>query len=397
MVVDTLSISIMSALVVVVAGVTFIVETMLRKDEGAGRVWALSFLSGMLTSISYVIWAIEPGAWVAVAVGNAAFVAQPGFVWLGCRRFNGRSIAIAGLVVAASATLAFGAVVIAGPEGGDWAGIYVVFVSIIAFATAGAVETCRGKLGTITNARVLTIVLTLEALYFVGRTVASAVRGFESRFFTMYFGVVPTGYMTVILTIVALVTLSVLRASQVQLRGRAGMVMLGIGRDGVLQPDDLMPVLADFSARAERNGELVGVVAVRLDDLGQIATAFGAAESEMIQTEWRAASRRFSPTTSFIGEDGHGGLIIAIHPASQAEAQRIATRVHRGVAEGLGELGCSVIPVVGVGVSLSDGTGYSAEALVKSARDAAGQAAESSDFSVVIAGPGGRFQLAVSR
>lgn len=396
MVVDTLSISIMTALVVVVAGVTFIVETFLRKDEGVGRVWALSFLSGMLTTISYLVWAIEPDAWVAVAVGNAAFVAQPGFLWLGCRRFNASSNAVSGSLVAAAAALAFAAVIAAGPDGGDWAGIYVVFVSIIGFSLAGAFETFRGRLGTVTNAKVLAIVLMLEALYFLGRLLVSLAGGFESPLFVTYFGVVPTGYMTVVLTIVALVTLSVLRASQVQLRGRSGTLTLGIGHDGVLQSDGLTQMLADFSARAERNGELVGVVAVRLDDLGQIATAFGTAESEMIQREWRAASRRFSPTTSFIGEDGQGGLIIGIQPISQAEAQRIATRVHRGVVEGLSELGSSVMPVVGVGVSLSDGTGYSAEALVTSARAAAAQAAESSDFSVVVAGPGGRFQPAVS-
>lgn len=397
MVVDSLTISVMTALVVIVSGVTFIVETLLRKDEGVGRLWAMAFLSGIVTTVSYLVWALEPGAWVAVAVGNAAFVAQPGFMWLGCRRFNMRSIIASGAAVAVAAAVTFAVVVVAGPDGGDWAGAYLYFAGVGVFALAGAVEACRGRMGAASNAKVLAVVLVFQSVFFFGRIAAALSGGFDGSVFSTYFGVVATGLVTVTLTVVALVTMSVLRASRVQLRGRSGAVMLGIGADGVLEPDGLLRMLGDLSSRAERNGELIGVVSVRLDDLGQIATAFGTAESEMIQREWRAASCRFSPTTSFVGEDGQGALIIGIHPASQAEAQRIATRVHRGVVEGLSDLGSSVIPVIGVGVALSDGGGYAIENLIQSARAAAGQAAESSDFSVVVAGPGGGFQPAVSR
>lgn len=397
MVVDSLTMSIMTALVVIVSGVTFISETLLRKDEGVGRVWALAFLAGIVTTVSYLVWALEPGAWVAVAMGNAAFVAQPGFMWLGCRRYNARSITVAGASVAAAAVVTFAAVIVAGPGGGDWAGAYFYFAGVGVFALAGAVEACRGRMGAASNARVLAVVLAFQSVFFFGRIVAALGAGFDSSIFSTYFGVVATGLVTVMLTIVALVTMSVLRAGRVQLRGRSGTVMLAIGGDGVLEPDGLSRMLGDLAARAERNGELIGVISVRLDDLAQIATAFGNAESEMIQREWRAASCRFSPTTSFVGEDGQGALVIGIHPASQAEAQRIATRVHRGVVEGLSELGSSVIPVIGVGVALSDGGGYSVDNLIQSARAAAGRAAESSDFSVVVAGPGGGFQPAVSR
>ena len=69
------SVVIMTALVVNVSGILFIVETLLRRDVGAGRIWALGFLAAMLTTLAYTVWAQSVGGWWAIAVGNAAFVA----------------------------------------------------------------------------------------------------------------------------------------------------------------------------------------------------------------------------------------------------------------------------------------------------------------------------------
>ena len=111
MTLDLASVLIMTALVVNVSGVLFIVETLLRRDEGAGRIWSIAFLSAMLTTLAYTVW-VQSDVWWAIAVGNAAFVAGTGCMWLGCRRFNGRrmrwsSILVAAAVVAAALGVAF--------------------------------------------------------------------------------------------------------------------------------------------------------------------------------------------------------------------------------------------------------------------------------------------------
>ena len=61
MTLDLLSVLIISSVVVNVSGVVFIVETLLRRDDGAGRVWALGFLAAMLTTLAYVLWAQKQG------------------------------------------------------------------------------------------------------------------------------------------------------------------------------------------------------------------------------------------------------------------------------------------------------------------------------------------------
>ena len=85
---DTQSVLAMTAVVVYVAGVLFLLEMMMRRQERVGRVWGLSFLAGMLASASYNVWALGDDSMLSAATGNGAIVASAGFMWVGCRAFN---------------------------------------------------------------------------------------------------------------------------------------------------------------------------------------------------------------------------------------------------------------------------------------------------------------------
>ena len=50
MTLDPDTVKLITALVVHVAGGIFVLETMLRKDDRAGRVWALGFIAGMIAT-----------------------------------------------------------------------------------------------------------------------------------------------------------------------------------------------------------------------------------------------------------------------------------------------------------------------------------------------------------
>ena len=177
---DIGSVLIMTALVVNVSGILFITETLLRRDEGAGRIWALGFLAAMLTTLAYTVWALSDQAWWAIAVGNASFVAATGCMWLGCRRFNGRSMVWASLLVAAAVIGAAASVAVEGESGDDWTGALWMFVPLLVFAAAGSVECFRDALRESRTAWVLGGVLGLEALYYVSRTTAFLARQLKS-------------------------------------------------------------------------------------------------------------------------------------------------------------------------------------------------------------------------
>lgn len=384
MILDLQSVLVMTALVVNVSGIVFIVETLLRRDEGAGRIWALAFLAGMLTTLAYVIWAQTPDAWWAVAVGNASFVAATGCMWLGCRRFNSRRMGWPEALVAAAAIAAAVVVFIEGPGGGDWAGALWMFVPLIAFAGVGAVECLRGELRDSRTAWVLSAVLAFQSLYYLSRTTAFVTSGPDSSIFRDAFGTIPTSFVTVALTIVAVVVTSVLRATRAPVRGHLRPAGFGTAPDGILAQDVFGGAMSDLCDRARWRSELVGVIAVRIDDLEQISTAFGSEVARAVTETWRKGVRRHAPSDSFVAEDGPTGLLVGVLVDSPRDARRQAGIIYRGLFDDLGTVGGGVIPVVGVGVALSDATGYDSDALAEVARGAASRAAANVESSVLV-------------
>lgn len=378
---DLPSLLVMTALVVNVSGVLFILETFLRRDEGAGRIWSVGFLAGMLTTLAYMIWARSADAWWSIAVGNAAFVAGTGCMWLGCRRFNGRPMTWPSLLVGAAVVAAGLAVAVEGSSGGDWAGALWMFVPLLAFAGAGAVECMRGTLGESRTAWVLGTVLGFQCLYYVARTTAFVTAGPESALFESVFGTVNTSFLTVALTIVAVVVTSVLRATRAPIRGylrRSAESVADIGDQA-----EFAVRLAALIRRASARSEVVAVTAVRIEDLEQISTAFGSDVAATLGEAARAGVRRHAPTNALVAEDGATGLLVTLAVSSEQEARRQAAAVYSGLFDDLGRVGGGVIPVVGVGVAMS-GNGDGPEDLMRVARETANRAARSVETSVLM-------------
>lgn len=384
MTVDLFTYTLMTALVVFICGIVFIVETLLRRDHGPGRVWSLAFLSGMLTTSSYLVWTFSPEPWIAIAIGNASLVASAGFLWLGCRAFNGRRQVVPGGMVAFLALLALVAVLIAGPDGGDWAGALVMFVGIAVLAGIGAIESRRGAMAAVPATISLTVVLGLESLFYLGRALALLAAGADSELFLTWFGSQMVGGLTVLLSIVTVVTLSSLRAGRLERDEHEGELSMAV--DGVLRGPSFRKVLGDVAARAERRSELLAVVAYGIEDLDPIRTAFGRAEQEALIQEWREGVRRHAPTLCVVGESGSDAVLICFLARSVGEVRRTAGLIHRQLLGDFALGGSTVIPVLGVGVALSTVTGYDPQQLIAAARAAGKTSASSSDASVTIAG-----------
>lgn len=385
MTIDQFTISAATAIVVIVAGVMYLLETLLRKDGLSGRLWAVAFLSGILTVLSYLVWAIDRSAFLAVAVGNASFVASASFIWLGCLAFNERRMRLAGTVVAVLIAAAGLSVVIAGPDGGDWAGAIALFIGTGLSALLGAIESRRRLMGRRWSAIGLTVVLAIEALWFLGRIVVFVWSGPQSDLFITWFGTTTASMLTIALTVVAVVVTSVLRAGESNLRGQRDSYTLSVGLDGVMLPASFRSASSTMLERAERTQETMCLVSIRIDDVARIATAFGPAEAEQVAASWRAGVRRYAPTASLVGESGSGSLQATFPTTSFADVRRMASIMHRRLLDDFGNLGISVVPVVGVGVALSDQFGYDFSALAAAADAAAGRSVTSPDASVIIA------------
>ncbi|SIT76484.1 hypothetical protein [Microbacterium sp. RU33B] len=374
---DLLTVTLLTALVVVVTSVVFIVGMLLRKDESAGRIWGLAFLAALLTVVSYLAWAASPEAWWAVAVGNAAFVGGTGLMWLGARRFNGAPMMLPVTAVAVVSAVALVVVLALGPDGGDWAGAEIMFVGILVFAGLGARECLYGEMGHHRESWGLAFVLGLQSVYYLVRTGAFFAYGPESDVFSTWFGTVETSFLTITLSIVAMVVTTVLLSGRLRLRGSVGAVTLELSNEGIMPESSFERILLDMSERAMPRGELVGVISVRVDDIRSIGTAFGSEAADIVLASLRDGVRRYAPIAAFIGQDSQNVLYVGIQPSSHDESRRIARRIRRGLFEELSGVVGAVIPIVGVSVVLSDVAGYDPASLMRAAKEASYMASTS--------------------
>ncbi|BDV30446.1 hypothetical protein [Microbacterium terricola] len=385
--IDQFSVSLMTALVVVVCGTLFIVDTLFRRRDPAGHIWALGYLAAILTTLLYLVWAWAPETWWATAGGNAAFVIGTGAMWVGCARFNDRPVRLRATIVAGAGALAAIAAALEWyPGAGDWAGALFMFVPIGLFAALACVECFRGELGANRSALPLGLVFGAQTVYYLARTVVLITEGTESDLFHVWFGTFPTSLVTVVLSITAVVTTSILRAT------RSGL--LGDRKDAaqdhitaILPEEQFVAVLRRVSEKARPRGDLLAVTVVRLEGLEDIATAFGPDVADEHVRAWRRSVLEGSPSIAPIGEIAPDGLGTLTVVASPAEARRQAMALHRSLFEALGSLEGGAIPSIGIGVVLSDTAGYDVEDLLELGRGTAGRAATGGAAAVLLADP----------
>lgn len=383
---DVTTMSVATALVVIVGGAMFLLDTVVHAGSAAARVWSAGFLSGILAVLCYLVWAMVDDGWIATAIGNAAFVTTTGCMWLGCRTYNVRRMRWAACAVTATAVATLVAVIAAGPGGGDWAGAEIMFIALAVFAGFGAVESHRSPLGDRFLALGLTGVLTVQCAFYVARTAVFVLHGPESPFFHQWFGTVTTSIMTIALTIVAVVTVSVLRATERNVPGREPENVLLVGQDGFLTAQSFESVLGDLLQRASLGGGPLAVIALRIDELPRIATAFGPLLARDIEDRWRAGVHAGAPLAAILGESRSGSLLLGLPEVAEGAARRLARRLSQRLSDDLTACDSTIIPVLGVGVVLGHES-VDAAAMVELAENAARRSKESTDTSMIVVDP----------
>lgn len=385
MTLDLFSVSVMTSAVVLIVGVIYISETLIRRDEVSGRHWSIAFLAGILTTVAYSVWAAG-GGWISVAAGNAAFVAATGFIWIGCRSYNGHRTGWAYATVIGGMIISFVAVAAAGPDGGGWAGVVWMYGALTVLAVLGVWETTRGRLAKTRTTIALAVVLVVEAVYTASRAVAFLILGPEDEAFQSWFASVPASFVTIALVITAAIVTSILRAGRAGMRGYTNLVAAD-GTDRILTEPQFRATVADVLDRAAEKGIGIGVVAMRIDDLPFIAKAFGNEVGRQVAVAARDAVRRTVEPLAVIGDDGATVLWVCDTACDATEARRRASRLATAVFEALRTVPDAVVPVVGIGVAVTQDFGYDARVLIDAAGAASARSAKTGDISVLIAEP----------
>lgn len=381
---DAFTVNVLVGVSTLAGGIMFLLETMLRRETRAGQIWALSFMCGMLTVISYLIWRAVPDPWVAIAVGNGALVAAMGCLWLGFRRYSGAGLKATGTVVAVLSVLEVVGTLAEGPDAGDWAGSLGLFAGVAGFALLGAVASRRGEAGRTHTTLGLTAVLIVVAVYYGARLAVFIAEGPDGATFTTWFNSSVTGTLTIVLTIVALVTATTLRNNSATQRNERDAGELRVEADGLLSRPSVALLLRILLYRWREDGRPVGVIMFRADDLAQIGTAFGALEQDALTSLCRRTVRRYAPAMSPVSSYGPTGIVTVMDADSMAAVRRTAGMIQRRMLDEIAERGSAVVPVIGVGIAMAGMAGQDAETLMRAAYDAAGRASTSSEASVMV-------------
>ncbi|EIC08789.1 diguanylate cyclase [Microbacterium laevaniformans OR221] len=384
---DLFSVTVMTAIVAAVASLTFILDTLLRRDTGPGRLWAVAFFCGLATTLAYMAWSAGVGGAVSVAVGNALFVSVPGFMLLGCRRFNDRSAKMSAVVVGLLAVVTFVAALIEYPTRGSWGGWWAMAASLVLLFGGGAVESLRSPMRGLRSAWALSTVLAAAGVFYAVRLVVFAVLGPQSELFSRWLGSISANIVTVMLTMVAAIVMSVLRSQRTTRQRYEWLTSNGVAADGVMLPRTFSGALADIVERASWRQEGIAVIVLRADGLDEIGDAFGGDVVDTISAACRHAARSYAPAAALVGEDGDGQLVICTLAESTADARRVGSALFRGAIDELTGVDHGRLASVGVGVGLTSSLGYDPGILMSAARTAALRAARIAEASVFVAAP----------
>lgn len=352
---DTLTLLYASGVVVAAAGASFVISSIFRRDDEVARLWGLGFISGMLATIAYAVWGYSPELWWATGVGNAALTFAIGAMWSGCRAFNGFRpwLWIDGIV----ALVVLLAVVVHGPDGGEWAGAPAMYLGIAGFSTATVISTLRGNLRPRVYARILTVIFVAVAAYYFARTVVYFAYGETSDAFLISFGTVNTTLLNIGFLTIAAISFSVLQGerSPDQRREKASdrSSIAGVSSARLFEQQ-----AEDWLRRAHRNDDSLTLAIIEVQNLDEMNIALGSEYGDRaIQTVgW--FTRDNVPTTSIVGRLSTRRFAVMTQSPAVGESRSVAERVMTAIAENPIDEIEGVRATATFGVTSTSDTGY---------------------------------------
>ncbi|HEY5223676.1 MAG TPA: hypothetical protein VIJ18_11605 [Microbacteriaceae bacterium] len=351
---DSTTLLFANALLTVLYCIYFVLNTAFGINDKAGRIWAISFLSGVIVAGAYIVWGLDATAWWAIAIGNGMFTLAAGTFWAGTRAFNGRRLlsiypVMAVVVVAGVAVLERGA-----PNG--WGGSVELFASIAVFGALCSVEMLRGVGRANVNGQIFSAVMALTALIYLSRLIALLILGPSDPRFVSWFGTVPAASVFIALTFCASVALMVLRVEA------APRVLVQSADAPLLTPSSFEVLARGWVERAAKKRQGLALAEVRLHGLREIAVAFGRFAREEAIDDFVVIVTATMPTAALPARLAEDRLLI-LFPATDTFAARGEIRRIADAAENSQVDATGVRMTLGISLAHTADTGYDLDAL----------------------------------
>ena len=326
---DLTTLSLMNGVLVLVCGIAFLLETLVKRSDEVGRLWSMFFVGLMFALFAYIVGALLPDAWWAFPAGNGAFVAALGLLWAGARHANGRRTLLPLPITAAVAVFAAG--LLHGPGAGYWTGAFELFLGTALFSGLSAVECFRGALSRLPSARLLGFALAFMTAYYGTRAVAFLVLGVDDPVFEFVYGASSSTFLESCLTVLGGITLASIQADRFRRTGVDAEFGSDVTIDGVLQASTFRELAESWLLRSIRERTTLVLLVVEIADLSEVNLAFGrAAGDAAIRLTGRLALTH-APTAALVGHlsPRRFGLLMELptHDSVDAIADRIGDAV----------------------------------------------------------------------
>lgn len=385
-VLDPCSVSIVTGAVVTVTALTYVVGSVVRRDGGGARLWALAYLLVLVAAVarSVDVVAAEPASHVewAAGLGNAATVGAAGCFLLGCRAFNGAAVEGPAFMVGAVALLTGAATVADEAVDSQHFGSIWLFLALGGMFVGVVVHAFRGRMRTTRTSWAFAAAAAVQAAFSLACGTLILAGWGTSDPVLAWFGSTAYALVAVTAGLVMMICTFILRE---ELSDGARVATMSED-DEVLTPAAFRAHLENVLRRATERMEVVAVIAVRVEDSPAIGIAFGSEVVHEITRSLRDSVRRFAAPLALVGDgDVPTSMFVATQSASPADARRQAGLIYRGVVQAFVGEGGVIVPGMGVGVALSQTVGYDATVLCAAALAASAEAVASEESSVVFA------------
>jgi diguanylate cyclase (GGDEF)-like protein len=268
---DVSTLYIVSAMVISLTGILFIVDAYSRRDDIVGRVWSLAYIAGVVTTFAYLASSLYDTIWWGVGLGNGTVVFSVAAVWSGARLFNGKRSLL--LVGGAASVFVMLSAIVMGPDGGIWAGGGFMIAGMCLFGLLGGIECLRGSLWRYRNARFLGTVTMIAGAYYGVRLIFFVSQGPNSAFFSRFLGTGVTSLIVIVFVVGGAFAMVALRGEESAQTYSSRTENDGLS--GTIDSQTFADIASDIIAEGHKSGRPTAFVAADIDDIGMMNAAFG--------------------------------------------------------------------------------------------------------------------------
>ncbi|KGJ79676.1 hypothetical protein GY21_04420 [Cryobacterium roopkundense] len=377
---DAATLMLVSGLVTVVCGVSFVVNTAYLRSDGPGRIWSVAYIAAVMSAVSYNLHMHGPDGWWPMVVGHVTIVIAVGALWSGLRLDNRRSSLLWVVLLVAGFVLA--ATLLHGPGEREWTAAAELPASVALLSGLGCAEAARGALRRNLNGRILACAFGAVAIFGLVRTVLFVV---ANDLVVASFGEGVTALLNMSFVIAATIAVSVLRAEQGG-RSAVGDQTTGIhSAAGVLSPSAFAQAGTDHLDRACKRGVGLALIGAEIDNLPAINAAFGRRAGDDAINEFARTLRFALPVMSLIGHRDSGRFVVLARATSPSEALVLTGRIRTAMVQNPLSRLSSIRLTASFGIADSFDHGHDFEALCAAADAALGTVQKSGGNDALVA------------